>query len=101
MGDAYNPVVSVHERVQERSLRLHAAVAERLAAEPSLVEAAKARVQRWLEDGSVARHYAEAWRDLFVAPRDDLLARLTEPAERMHDLRQVSPFAGVLDPRTR
>lgn len=90
-----------HELAAERSRALHAAVAERLAADPRLVAGARLRVDSWLADGSVARAYAEAWRDLLARPFPDLLEALVEPTERMHDLRQVSPFAGVLDPRTR
>lgn len=90
-----------HVRAEDRSLRLHAAVAERLLREPALVESARKRVERWLSDGSVARPYAEAWLRLLDAPLDELVAALHERSERMHDLRQVSPFAGVLDARTR
>ena len=49
----------------------------------------------------MARPYAEAWSELLDGPLDDLVRALLERSERMHDLRQVSPFAGVLDARTR
>lgn len=90
-----------YERAEERSLYLHEAVAARLLAEPTLVERARRRVAAWLEDGSVARPYAEAWSRLLDAPMAELLVALGERSERMHDLRQVSPFAGVLEPRAR
>lgn len=85
----------------EKSLALHAAVAARLAADPAGVERARARVDDWLVHGGVARHYAEAWRRLLDEPVPRLVERLVERSEVMHDLRQVSPFAGVLDARTR
>lgn len=97
----YNDVMSAHSRAEETSLRLHAAVAERLSADPTRVEDARRRVERWLADESVAREYAEAWRALLDEPLPVLVERIVERSERMHDLRQVSPFAGVLDPRTR
>ena len=87
--------------VAERSRALHAAVAERLRADPELVGKALARVEVWLEDKSVARPYAEAWQVLLGGSLADITLALCEDSERMHDLRQVSPFAGVLDPRTR
>jgi len=34
-------------------------------------------------------------------PLSELETALAERSERMHDLRQVSPFAGILDARTR
>jgi hypothetical protein len=93
--------MSPHDLARERSRALHRAVAERLRADPALVDAARERVMGWLREGSVARTYAEAWRALLEGPRAVLLAALEERSERMHDLRQVSPFAGVLDPRAR
>lgn len=66
---------------------MHRAVAERL--DDSVVGVAQARVARWLEDGSVPRPWAEAWRDLLA------------DNEVMRDLRQCSPFAGALSPRER
>ena len=87
--------------MSERSRALHAAVAERLRANPELVAIARTRVQTWLDDGSVARPYAEAWRVLLARSLGDTTRALCEESDRMHDLRQVSPFAGVLDPRTR
>jgi hypothetical protein len=100
-GVRYNGFMSAHRRAEETSLRLHAAVAERLAADPTRVADARRRVERWIAEESVAREYAEAWLTLLTEPLPVLVERIVERSERMHDLRQVSPFAGVLDPRTR
>jgi hypothetical protein len=89
------------ELAAERSRALHIAVAQRLAGDPAVLEQARARVRRWLDDGSVARSYAQAWQELLERPLADVLAALAERSERMHELRQVSPFAGALDARTR
>jgi len=86
---------------EERSLALHAAVAVRLRAEPALVDAARGRVERWLADGSVHPTYAKGWERLLSLPLADLLEALVDPGERACALRQSSPFAGVLDARTR
>jgi hypothetical protein len=86
---------------EERSRALHLAIAERLQADPALIDEARARVRAWLRDGTVARVYAEARQALLDRPLEDLVAALGERSERMHDLRQVSPFAGALDARTR
>jgi hypothetical protein len=93
--------VSPHHLAVERSRALHVAVAERLRADPDLIEQARARVESWRQQETVAAPYAEAWRALLALPLAELVAALAEPSLRMHDLRQVSPFAGVLDPRTR
>jgi hypothetical protein len=84
-----------------RSRALHRAVAARLRAEPALLERARARVDEWLDSGSVHREYALAWRELLAGDVEALAVRLDEDSDRMNDLRQVSPFAGALDARTR
>jgi hypothetical protein len=90
-----------HAIAEETSLVLHAAVAERLRADPSLVERARLRVEGWLRDGSVAGVYAKAWREILARPVDEVARFLEDPGDRARQLRQSSPFAGVLDPRTR
>ncbi len=90
-----------HARAEEVSLALHEAVAQRLLGDPALVEKARERVAGWLRDGSVARPYAEAWQSLLAGPVEALAACLRDPGERARQLRQTSPFAGFLDPRTR
>lgn len=45
--------------------------------------------------------YAEAWRQILARSPAEIAALLGEESERMTMLRQVSPFAGALDPRTR
>ncbi len=86
---------------EERSLRYHREIAQRLATEPAIVDAARARVAGWIESGRVARPYAEGWRQLLDGPIEALVAVMEDPGERARDLRQVSPFAGALDARTR
>lgn len=86
---------------EERSIAYHREIAALLTDRPDLLDAARARVHAWVRDGTVARPYAEAWRDLLAGPPERLAATLIDPGERSRDLRQVSPFAGALDPRTR
>ncbi len=85
----------------ERSLALHREVAERLRRDPELLEAARERVERWLAEGSVHEKWAESWRSVIDAGLEAVIEVLTDTDPAAHDLRQVSPFAGVLDPRTR
>lgn len=90
-----------HAAVEDVSLALHAAVADRIRADPSLLEHTKRRVDDWLRAGTVARAYAEAWREILARPADEVARFLEDPGERARQLRQTSPFAGVLDPRAR
>jgi hypothetical protein len=90
-----------HAVAEDTSLELHRAVAHRLRADPSLIEQARRRVDGWLRDGTVARPYAEAWREVLAGSAEETAAFLEDPGERARSLRQTSPFAGVLDARTR
>ena len=84
-----------------RSLALHREVAERLRRDPELLNAARERVERWLAEGSVHAKWAESWSSILDAGLEAVIEVLTDTGSAAHDLRQVSPFAGVLDPRTR
>jgi hypothetical protein len=90
-----------HDIAAETSRALHVAVADRLRVDPGIVARAQTRVGGWLQDGSVARPYAEAWCVLLSGPVETLIAALSETSERMHDLRHVSPFAGVISAQER
>ena len=90
-----------HTLAEERSLELHGLVAARLREDPLLLEAARERVRGWLRDHSVTARWAEEWLEVLDRPLDEVVAVITDPGERARQLRQTSPFAGVLDPKTR
>ena len=80
---------------------MHREIARRLLADPGVLEAARRRVDEWLERGSVHRDYAEAWARLLAEPPAQLAEKLTDPGEYYRALRQCSPFAGALGARER
>ena len=86
-----------HRLIDERSLAFHRLVAGKLRADPTLLDLARANLDRWEVTASprVRPVFAE-WRALLDAPLDDLLAVLTGEDERATRLRQSSPFAGAL-----
>jgi len=90
-----------HRLAEERSLALHREVARKLRERPELLDAARERVRSWLESGCASRHWAEAWNEALEGSLDDVIALITDASQRARDLRQTSPFAGVLDPRER
>lgn len=90
-----------HALAEETSLALHCAVAERLRADPGVLQATRARVAGWLREGTVARPIAETWAAILEQPVDAIAAFLADPSQRARDLRQTSPFAGALDAQTR
>lgn len=80
---------------------MHRLIAQRLPGEPELISEALARLQRWSEAKTISDHYVSQWRTLLEGPRDALTALMVDPGPRGRELRQSTPFAGVLDPRTR
>ncbi|HME10015.1 MAG TPA: hypothetical protein VKG25_23355 [Bryobacteraceae bacterium] len=97
-----------HERIDQRSIALHRAIAEKIEADPTLLSIARDNLDRWalaaqipLNDAGRSRPYADAWREILDRPLPELLHLLTEDSERMRALRQATPFAGVLNPAER
>ena len=66
-----------------------------------MIAAARARVEQWRDEKTVADYYVDGWAALLREDEDVLRSALVEDSERGHTLRQVSPFAGVLTPRER
>jgi hypothetical protein len=90
-----------HRTAERRSLAYHQEIAERLRADPSLLDLAHDRVRGWAERGDVDAKYVGAWRRLLELPVEQIVRHICEESPRMTALRQVSPFGGVLDARTR
>lgn len=86
-------VAVTHSEIDARLLRLHRAVADRLRAEPALIEVARATLGRWRARG-ISPVAMGRWAALLDGPPEALLAALVEDSPAMRDLRQSSPFAG-------
>ena len=90
-----------HAWIDERSRALHAKIAEKLRAQPSLVSVAHDNLDRW-ERLRGREPALDEWRALLrTTPLPDLLRLLTEESENADRLRQSSPFAGVLTEQER
>ena len=93
--------LNLHRLAEERSLALHRLVAERARVDPQILCKARQRVSEWLVTGAVARTRAESWARLLALPNDEIFARIDVSSEAARALRKSTPFAGVIDPRTR
>jgi excisionase family DNA binding protein len=91
-------------RDQERSLWLHRVIAGRLAIDPDdILAKARRNVAKLLEvhpSGTVVE-WINQWRRLLDAGPDPVLEMLNSRSRRAIELRQNSPFAGVLTDRER
>lgn len=91
---AYHPPMTREER---RSLALHHAISERLRADPGRVVAQARRNLARMAGGSAASSpLLREWQVLLGRPLPALLPVLVDPDPWARELRQVTPFAGVL-----
>jgi len=85
-------------RDQQRSLRLAYAAAGRIATDPAAARSiARANLELMRRSArGQAIVWLDEWHRLLEAPTDELLRALTSRSQFSRDLRQNSPFAGVL-----
>jgi excisionase family DNA binding protein len=91
-------------RDQERSLWLHRVVAGRLALDPNGVLALAARNLRHLREvhpGGMTAQWLDRWQQVLDRGEDAVFSVLTSPSADAAELRQNSPFAGVLSEQER
>lgn len=87
-----------HEWIDQRSLALDKAIAQKLRAQPQLLQRAKATLQRWIQQRqpAVPRAFLE-WKEILDTwPFEKILAFLTSAEQEPTRLRQSSPFCGIL-----
>jgi len=85
---------SGHQRAENLGLAYHRAVAGRLTR--TKIEEAKYRIYRWVRDGRLDSRYGDIWMEVLNQPVADIKRAITEEGSRGNDLRQNSPFAGML-----
>lgn len=90
-----------HHIAEARSLAYHAEVAKRLRENPTILEEARARVRVWLARPTGGPHYAREWASVLSGSVESIAAFLVDRGERARELRQSTPFAGVLAPTER
>jgi hypothetical protein len=88
-----------HRQAQLRGLAYHRALAKRLTAR--MVSDARQVLAGWELEGRINAVYANLWRELLALPVGEIRRQLGADTERMADLRQNSPFAGMLSERER
>jgi excisionase family DNA binding protein len=88
---------STSTRDQRRSRWLHAAVAGRLAQDPErVVERARGNLRRLQATHARRNPWLARWARLLAGDPEAILAVLTDDSAEARELRQNSPFAGVL-----
>jgi excisionase family DNA binding protein len=91
-------------RDQRRSLWLNTAVAGKLVADPDLLLSTareNLEVLRRTHPRGQAARWLEEWREALDGPTERILEILTSPTPWAREMRQNSPFSGVLDDEER
>ena len=84
-------------REDRRSLCLHRAIADKLLREPDpTLERAHRNLDRMRSQHPGAESLLEEWDRVLRLPLEEIVEVMADPRMRARDLRQVTPFAGVL-----
>jgi hypothetical protein len=87
-----------HEWIDERSLALDRQVAAKLRNDPSLLGRARTTLDRWLaQRPSAVPSVLREWQEILSRwPLEQILELLASSDENTRQLRQSSPFCGIL-----
>lgn len=83
-----------HRRADLRSLAYHRALARRL--RRPMIDDALQLVWKWRDQGRLDARYAEQWEEILRRPVAEVRRAISEDSDSGRDLRQNSPFAGML-----
>ena len=93
---------SDHRILDARSLAMHCKIAQKIARDPSLLDKAKANLERWSAKSEDPQpQYLREWRQILERPWPEIAELITSMSEDATRLRSSSPFAGVLTARER
>ena len=87
--------LKTHREIDQRSIKLARAVAEKIDGQPTLLN----QVKVWLA-GRPEECLSE-WRELLELPWNQVRQALLDESETGHQRRQNSPFVGILTPQER
>ena len=88
-----------HRRAELRSLAVHRLLAARL--DKVTVAEADRRLRQWTESGAIHPHWASQWQRVLALPREKIAKTISSDSEAARELRQSSPFVGLLTEQER
>lgn len=83
-----------HLRSERRSLAYHRALSKQL--KRPMIDEAVHTIWKWRDQGKLDERYAAAWEDVLRRPVAEVKRVIGEDSSFARDLRQNSPFAGML-----
>ncbi|MFH1350688.1 MAG: hypothetical protein ABII26_07080 [Pseudomonadota bacterium] len=79
---------------------MHEAISRRLRERPELLDLARENIDRWIEVSGETPAW-RFWKRILGQPLDTIIKILVSPDERSRELRQSSPFCGILSQKER
>ncbi|MBI2993182.1 MAG: hypothetical protein HYY48_03285 [Gammaproteobacteria bacterium] len=93
---------SDHRLLEVRSLALHCLIARKISRDARLLAVPRRNLERWQQRTSESvPDYLLEWKRILERPWPVIAEFITSRSEKAAELRQSSPFAGVLDPGER
>lgn len=90
------------KREDHRSLTYHHAVAKILRQDSvSAIKRAKRTLAKMSKDHPGVKPLFDRWRVWLDLPTEELISRMLDPGMMAREMRQVTPFAGLLEPKER
>jgi hypothetical protein len=88
------PADNGHDRARRRALAYHRALARQL--RRPMVDQARHLLWTWRDLGRIDDRWADRWEEILERPVRDIAQTIAEDTTEAADLRQSSPFAGML-----
>jgi hypothetical protein len=93
-------MIDLHDLAAERSLAYHREIALRMVRDPDILQKARDRVRDWMTQ-TPERPFVQRWSRILQGTTDSVAAFIVDRSEFAQEMRQSTPFAGVLKPRER
>jgi len=89
-------------REDKRSLAFHRAIVEILRKDPvPVLTRVKRNLEKLTEMHPGAQLLFNQWKDWLTLPLENLASKILDPLAEAREMRQVSPFSGLLSPKQR
>ncbi len=88
-----------HRTAELQALAYHRLIAERL--DDEIVDEARMRLRRWRRESRIHPRWSNEWERVLALPLPEIKRAISADTKRARELRQTSPFAGMLTEQER
>jgi excisionase family DNA binding protein len=88
-----------HRTAELQALAYHRLIAERL--DDEIVDEARMRLRRWRRESRIHPRWSDEWERVLALPLPEIKKAISADTKRARELRQTSPFAGMLTEQER